>query len=170
MSALPPPCFCFRSAAPQRPGLPAAQYHADAADPRQPGLLRHRYGTPAPPALHKRCSGAILNAPPRCRDLFNQWRVGALISNSPPAARPRRRCCRWALAADEPQDSFGCRRHSTPAIRCGLIDSAAGLAVSLTRAAGQQMIDIGIAEFARRTAPGGGLAFADQPAVPAHRT
>ncbi len=72
------------------------------------------------------------------RDLFNQWRVGALISNSP-ASQAAAPLHHWALAADEPRDSFGYRLYASHTLR--LIDSAAGLAVT-NPPQGQQMIDI----------------------------
>lgn len=71
-------------------GLPAAQYHADTL---------HILGNPDSSAIGM---GRLLTAlqtllwrypqhAAAVRDLFNQWRVGALISNSP-ASQPRRRC------------------------------------------------------------------------------
>lgn len=73
----------------------------------------------------------------------------------------------WALAADEPRDSFGYRLYASHTLR--LIDSAAGLAVT-NPPQGQQMIDIdGIMVPDEGCARPGAATFADQPAVPAHR-
>ncbi len=118
-------------------GLPAAQYHADTL---------HILGNPDSSAIGM---GRLLTAlqtllwrypqhAAAVRDLFNQWRVGALISNSP-ASQAAAPLHHWALAADEPRDSFGYRLYASHTLR--LIDSAAGLAVT-NPPQGQQMIDI----------------------------
>ncbi|UNA31590.1 DUF3131 domain-containing protein [Klebsiella variicola subsp. variicola] len=122
MSALPPPCLRSVNAL-NAQGLPAAQYHADTlqilGNPDSSAIGMGRLLTALQTLLwrypqHRR----------RGADLFNQWRVGALISNSP-ASQAAAPLHHWALAADEPRDSFG---YWLPAIRCGSIDSAAGLA------------------------------------------
>jgi len=118
-------------------GLPAAYYHADTLQ---------MLGKPDSSAIGM---GRLLNAlqtllwrypqhAAAVRDLFNQWKVGALIASSTasPAAVPLHH---WALAADEPRNSFGYRLYASHTLR--LIDSTAGLAVT-NPPEGQQMIDI----------------------------
>ncbi len=89
MSALPPPCLPSVNC-PQRPGLPAAQYHADTlqilGNPDSSAIGMGRLLTALQTLLWRYPQHAAA-----VRDLFNQWRVGALISNSP-ASQPRRRC------------------------------------------------------------------------------
>ncbi|RYA86722.1 DUF3131 domain-containing protein, partial [Enterobacter cloacae complex sp. 742-ADZ3-9B] len=72
------------------------------------------------------------------RNLLDRWKMGALIANNTTsqAAVPLHH---WALATDEPRNSFGYRLYASHTLR--LIDSAAGLAVT-NPPEGQQMIDI----------------------------
>ncbi len=118
-------------------GLPAAYYHADTLK-----IL----GKPDSSAIGM---GRLLNAlqtllwrypqhAAAIRDIFNQWNVGALIENNTAsaAAAPLHH---WALATDEPRNSFGYRLYASHMLR--LINSAAGLAVT-NPPSGQQMIDI----------------------------
>lgn len=118
-------------------GLPAAQYHADTlqilGNPDSSAIGMGRLLTALQTLLWRYPQHAAA-----VRDLFNQWRVGALISNSP-ASQAAAPLHHWALAADEPRDSFGYRLYASHTLR--LIDSAAGLAVT-NPPQGQQMIDI----------------------------
>lgn len=118
-------------------GLPAAQYHADTlqilGSPDSSAIGMGRLLTALQTLLWRYPQHAAA-----VRDLFNQWRVGALISNSP-ASQAAAPLHHWALAADEPRDSFGYRLYASHTLR--LIDSAAGLAVT-NPPQGQQMIDI----------------------------
>nr|WP_241261895.1 DUF3131 domain-containing protein [Leclercia adecarboxylata] len=118
-------------------GLPAAYYHADSleilgkADSSAIGMGR----------LLNALQTLLWRYPQHAagvRDLFNQWKVGALVANNTAtqAAAPLHH---WALAVDEPRNSFGYRLYASHTLR--LIDSAAGLAVT-NPPEGQQMIDI----------------------------
>lgn len=118
-------------------GLPAAYYHADTLK-----IL----GKPESSAIGM---GRLLNAlqtllwrypqhAAAVRDLFNQWQLGALIENNT-ASQAAVPLHHWALATDEPRNSFGYRLYASHTLR--LIDSAAGLAVT-NPPSGQQMIDI----------------------------
>lgn len=96
-------------------GLPAAQYHADTlqilGSPDSSAIGMGRLLTALQTLLWRYPQHAAA-----VRDLFNQWRVGALISNSP-ASQPRRRCTtgRWRRMNRGTALATGC----TPAIRCG---------------------------------------------------
>lgn len=72
------------------------------------------------------------------RNLLDRWKMGALIANNT-TSRAAVPLHHWALATDEPRNSFGYRLYASHTLR--LIDSAAGLAVT-NPPEGQQMIDI----------------------------
>ncbi|MDK2633917.1 DUF3131 domain-containing protein [Pantoea stewartii subsp. indologenes] len=118
-------------------GLPAAYYHADTLK-----LL----GKQESSAIGM---GRLLNAlqtlvwrypqhATAVRDLFKQWNVGALIVKNS-ASQAAVALHQWALATDEPKNSFGYRLYASHTLR--LIDSVAGLAVT-NPPERLQMIDI----------------------------
>lgn len=117
--------------------LPAAYYHADSlqilgkADSSAIGMGRLFNALQTLLWRYPQHAAAV-------RDLFNQWNLSALIVNTTvrQGAAPLHH---WALATDEPRNSFGYRLYASHTLR--LIDSAAGLAVT-NSPAGQQMIDI----------------------------
>ena len=118
-------------------GVPAAYYHADTLkilgkpDSSAIGMGRLLVALQTLLWRYPQHAAAI-------RDLFNQWQVGALIATSP-ATQSAAPLHHWALATDEPRNSFGYRLYASHTLR--LIDSAAGLAVT-NPPQGQQMIDI----------------------------
>lgn len=118
-------------------GLPAAYYHADTLK---------MLGKPDSSAIGM---GRLLNAlqtllwhypqhAAAVRDLFNQWKVGALIETST-TSQATVALHRWTLTTNEPRNSFGYRLYASHTLR--LIDSTAGLAVT-NPPEKQQMIDI----------------------------
>lgn len=118
-------------------GLPAAYYHADTlqilgkSDASAIGMGRLLNALQTLLWRYPQHAAAV-------RDLFNQWKVGALIENNT-ASQAAAPLHHWALATDEPRNSFGYRLYASHTLR--LIDSAAGLAIT-NPPQGQQMIDI----------------------------
>ncbi|EMO8006394.1 DUF3131 domain-containing protein [Salmonella enterica] len=118
-------------------GLPAAYYHADTlqilgkADASAIGMGRLLNALQTLLWRYPQHAAAV-------RDLFNQWKVGALIESNT-ASQAAAPLHHWALTTDEPRNSFGYRLYASHTLR--LIDSAAGLAVT-NPSQGQQMIDI----------------------------
>lgn len=118
-------------------GVPAAYYHSDTlkilGKPESSAIGMGRLLVALQTLLWRSPQHAEA-----VRDLFNRWQVGALIvtSGATQAAAPLHH---WALASDEPRNSFGYRLYASHTLR--LIDSAAGLAVT-NPPEGQQMIDI----------------------------